>query len=167
MTGWNHDNANWNKKLCFSCGEIFSPKSGGHKFCSISCKRKHHRISGCESTEHQYKLINGNWEKFFKRLLCAKESRSRLSVEDCLDLLKKQDYKCALTGVELTCILEKGVIRKTNVSLDKINPKGEYLKENVQLVCAAVNKFRVDMEVNEFIEWCKKVSDYALQKQKR
>jgi hypothetical protein len=80
-------------------------------------------------------------------------------------LLEEQGYKCALTGVELTCILEKGTVCKTNASIDRIDPKGPYTKDNVQLVCAAINKLRVDMSVDDFINWCKKVSDHALRKQ--
>ena len=70
--------------------------------------------------------------------------------------------KCALTGVELTCKLEKGVKCKTNASIDRIDPKGPYIKSNVHLVCAAVNKFRIDLPLDEFIDWCRKVANHAV-----
>lgn len=111
-------------------------------------------------------MISGDWGKFIGRLLAAKTARSYLTKEACLELLRKQNYKCALTGVDLTCILEKGFVRKTNVSIDRIDPKSGYVIHNIQLVCAAVNKFRVDTPIDEFIDWCKKVNDYAVQKQK-
>lgn len=81
-----------------------------------------------------------------------------------MELLEKQHGKCALSGVELTCILSKGFVCKTNASIDRIDPKGPYVVGNVQLVCVALNKLRIDMSIDEFINWCKKVADYAIQK---
>ena len=152
-------------KPCAVCGAKFELRSGSHKFCSIPCKRKHAREVGAESTARQYALINGNWSKYLGRLLARSFGRSALSKEDCLTLLEKQNYRCALTGVELTCTLEKGVVRKTNVSIDRIDPKGPYVIYNVQLVCSAVNKFRIDTPLDEFINWCRKVAEHAVQKQ--
>lgn len=154
-------------KACAVCGTEFVLKSGSHKYCSIACKRKYAREEGAESTNRQYALINGHWDKFLGRLLARSFRRSTLTKQDCLDLLEQQNYCCALTGVQMTCVLEKGVVRKTNVSIDRIDPKGPYTKENVQLVCAAVNKFRIDTPLDEFIDWCRKVTEHAIQKQSR
>lgn len=151
-----------NPKACTECGAQFMPMSGTQKYCGVSCKRKSYRRNGPESTERQYALIDGNWSKYFGRLCVRSLRRSALSREDCLMLLHAQGHKCALTGVELTCKLEKGVVCKTNASIDRIDPKGPYTKENVQLVCAIVNKFRIDTPVNEFIDWCRKVADHAV-----
>jgi hypothetical protein len=79
-------------------------------------------------------------------------------------LLATQGGKCALSGVELTCTLQRGVVSKTNVSIDRIDPKGAYTLDNVQLVCAVLNKFRIDTPLDEFIDWCRKVADHALYK---
>ena len=87
-----------------------------------------------------------------------------MTKHDCVRILEKQNYKCALTGVDLTCLLIKGTITKTNASIDRIDPKGLYTEDNVQLVCAAINKLRIDMEVSEFIEWCEKVANHAVHK---
>jgi hypothetical protein len=127
------------------------------------CKRKVARdTGGAETTERQYELISGNWEKYFGRLCNKSFRRETLTKQDCIDILKEQNYRCALTGVEMTCNLVKGVIQKTNASIDRINPKGEYTKGNVQLVCATINKLRVDMDVEEFKSWCRKVTEHAV-----
>ena len=151
-------------RVCQTCKVSFPSKSGSHKFCSKACRRTHAQMFGCERTEAQYKLISGNWEKYFARLCTRAFRRDLLTKQDCLTLLEKQRYKCALTGVELTCLLEKGVVHKTNASIDRIDPKGPYTVENVQLVCAVLNKLRIDTPLDEFIEWCRKVADYAVQK---
>ncbi len=149
---------------CPVCSGVFLQAHHTHKYCSTSCKRKQYREHGSETTERQYELISGNWERYFGRLCTRSFRRELLSKHDCVDILKNQNYKCALTGIELTCLLQKGVVCKTNASIDRINAKGGYTKENVQLVCAAINKLRIDMDVNEFINWCGKVTTYAVYK---
>ena len=152
-------------KACRQCGKKFAPTNNYQKYCSVSCKRKvYQKPGGVESTEAQYKLISGNWEKYFNRLCQKSLGRGALSKQDCMELLEKQHGKCALSGVELTCILSKGFVCKTNASIDRIDPKGPYVVGNVQLVCVALNKLRIDMSIDEFINWCKKVADYAIQK---
>ena len=36
---------------------------------------------------------------------------------------------------------------------------GAYTADNIQLVCVAVNRLRVDMSTEEFINWCHLVSE--------
>jgi hypothetical protein len=151
---------NFKEKACAVCQTKFSPKSGVHKFCSESCKGKWKYITGVTTTESQYMTISGNWKRYFQRLCCRSHKRTTLSWEDCLVILQEQNYKCALSGIELTCKLEVGTKCLTNASLDRIEAGGPYIKENVQLVCTVLNGFRKDTDVNEFIWWCKKVSEY-------
>lgn len=142
------------------CQTEYKPRSGVHKFCSETCKGKWKYIIGTESTENQYKKISGNWKRYFQRLCNRSRNRQELSLEDCLELLEKQNKKCAISGVELTCTLEKGKRFKTNASLDRINAGGSYTKDNVQLVCSAVNSWRADTDLAEFIWWCKQVTQW-------
>jgi hypothetical protein len=82
-----------------------------------------------------------------------------------MELLEKQNYKCALSGEPLTCIAEMNTdkskfrrFHQTNVSVDRIRAGEPYTKDNVQLVCLAVNIGRSNFEINEYIDWCKKVA---------
>ena len=72
--------------------------------------------------------------------------------------LQKQDYKCAISGLDLTCTLEKGVKHWSNASVDRVNAGGSYTPDNIQLVCRAVNSWRSDMPLETFIEVCKAVA---------
>lgn len=147
---------------CRICNNLFT-KTGFHqKYCSTFCKRKGARATGCETTDRQYALISGSWERYFNRLCARSFKREGLTSEILISLLKEQGGKCKLSGVELTCILQKGVVSKTNASIDRIDPKGAYTVNNIQLVCSALNKFRIDTPLDEFIEWCRKVADYAI-----
>lgn len=152
-------------RICIVCDLEFAPTNGNQKYCSVLCKRTHYRKPGnSESTDAQYESISGNWDRYFARLCVKSFRRDHLSKHDCLELLKKQNGKCALSGVELTCLLVRGFICKTNASIDRIDPKGPYVIENVQLVCVALNKLRIDMSIEEFVSWCRRVSEHALRK---
>ena len=144
-------------KSCPNCSDSFLGILK-QRFCCESCKGEYKYKSKTTTTESQYKHISGNWERYFNRLLNRKY-RADLSIEDCLSLLEKQNYKCALSGVELTCILEVGVKYKTNASIDRIEAGGPYIKENIQLVCSVLNSWRADTNLSEYIWWCKKVTE--------
>lgn len=161
MPGWHHDNAKWTPKACKVCGAEFTPKSGAHKFCSEQCKGKWQYISGRLSTENQYANISGNWRRYVSRLLYyGGRKRDKLTAEILLAQLEKQDYKCALSGVPLTCELEKGTKCPTNASVDRIIAGGPYTADNIQIVCRALNHWRADTSVPDFVEWCRKVVQY-------
>lgn len=156
--GWHHEGV-FVEKACAVCETLFKPKSGVHKFCSPQCKGKSPYILGKNSTEIQYQSISGNWSKYFSRLVNQKD-RQALSSEMLLEVLEEQEGRCALSGAPLTCILKKGTVCKTNASIDQIIPSGGYTRDNIQLVCRALNSWRGDTNLDEFVDWCKKVADF-------
>jgi hypothetical protein len=161
MAGWNHGSANWKQKECLICKNLFTPKSGAHKFCSPVCKGKWKYVSGSVTTESQYESISGNWERYLSRLMYfGGRKRDKLSKEILLKKLVEQNYKCALSGISLTCLLEKGKKHPFNVSVDRIIPGGPYTEENIQLVCRALNSWRADTDLEVFILMCKSVANY-------
>lgn len=158
MAGWHHDNAKWAPKACAVCGAEFTPRSGVHKFCSIPCKGKWQYITGRNRTENQYITISGSWERYCVRLLYSGgRKRDKLTRDILIQKLQAQDFKCALSGTPLTCNLAKGVVSATNASVDRIVAGGPYTEDNIQMVCRALNNWRADTSVAEFVEWCRKV----------
>lgn len=143
------------KKTCVVCGEVFVPRSGVQKACTKDCSAKAVATSGRRSTANQYKEISGNWDRYLLRLL---RKRPQLSVDILKKVLKRQNGKCAISGVPLTCKLEVGTKCKTNASIDRIVAGKEYSIDNIQLVCAAVNSWRADTDLQDFIWWCKQVT---------
>ena len=144
---------------CLICEEDFVKRSGVHKYCSEKCKGKAKYIFGQETTETQYAKISGNWRQYFNRLK-NQHNRTELTVECLLTILEQQNYLCALSGVPLTCQLSKGNICKTNASIDRIQAGGPYTKDNIQLVCRALNSWRGDTDLTEFVWWCNQVSQF-------
>lgn len=157
MTGWNHY-GRFKEKPCKSCNKIFKPLSGNHLYCSEECGFEPSKIH--ERTEAQYKLISGNWSRYLSRLKYSAGRKRDISRDDLLQILEDQNYKCALSGVELTCILEKDRRVWTNASIDRIEAGGPYKKENIQLVCRGLNSWRSSIPIDEFIWWCQQVVDY-------
>lgn len=145
-------------KKCLVCDSEFKPRSGVHKFCSTTCKGKWKYITGSGSTENQYVVISGNWTRYVSRLMYyGGRKRDKLSRDIILRKLEEQNYKCTLSGANLTCTLEKGVKFPTNASIDRIEAGGPYTEENIQIVCRALNSWRADLSVEEFVEWCRLV----------
>ena len=112
----------------------------------------------------QYSRISGNWTKYFNRLKRVGK-RPNLATQDLLNILERQNYQCALSGIELTCLLKQGTKYKTNASIDRIQASGEYVKDNVQLVCVALNSWRGDTDLKEFIWFCKQVTQFQERKE--
>ena len=145
-------------KPCAVCQTLFVPNSGVHRYCSQNCKDKNNQQKGSMTAQKQYARISGDWNKYFNRLM--RKWRSGLTTMDLLSILEKQKGLCAISGVPLTCTLEIGKRFKTNASIDRIEAGGDYSPYNVQLVCSALNSWRADSDLNEFIWFCKQVTEY-------
>jgi hypothetical protein len=140
---------------CKTCGVTFRQKSRRHRYCSEICKAAQHR----QSTQEQYEKLSGNWRNYFTTLLAQPHRRAcGLTVEVLQRVFDRQQGLCALSGEPMTCLRKIGVKYKTNASIDRIEAKGSYAEDNIQLVCVAVNKFRIDMDIEEYINWCRKVA---------
>ena len=139
-------------RTCVTCGTPFKTEHPKYINCSKKC-------NGIYRVTARYERDNGNWQAYFKHLL-SKKKDSTLTVRQLLNMLERQNHRCALSGVEMTCIRKRGSTILTNVSIDRIKPGGAYNSRNVQLVCRAVNSFRSTLPIPEYLEWCRKVVAY-------
>lgn len=81
-----------------------------------------------------------------------------ISIEDIIELWVRQEGKCALTKLDMS--LEAGSRDFANdfgVSLDQIVPKAGYTKDNIQLVCRAVNQIKWNRSEDSFYFWIEKI----------
>lgn len=146
-------------KKCTRCSKPLQGKQ--IKWCSTKCKNEYRRaqlLTASERTAYSYRSVSNRWPAYFKKMLRLAE-RKAITPDDLMELLSKQQYRCALSGVPLTCKLERGELFLTNASLDRIDPKGGYVIENVQLVCSALNQWRGQISVEEFAAWCTSVAE--------
>jgi predicted nucleic acid-binding Zn ribbon protein len=121
-------------KDCIVCNTKFETNHPSYLTCSYKCNKINKVIK-------RYARTNNDWYAYFKHLLMRQQGR------------------CALSGEDLTCIHKRGKVIQTNASIDRINAGGEYNMANIQLVCRALNSFRGASQLNDFINWCKKVAD--------
>lgn len=153
-------------RSCRFCSTQFVAKNHHHFICdNKECKRIGHLLS-------TYKSVSGNWGRYLKSLCRKREDEKRskqFTVDELMQVLVKQDYKCALSGVELTCKMEmnpdfvgngKRHLWPTNVSIDRIDSTKGYTLDNVQLVCVVLNVAKSNLPQNDYIDWCKKVAEY-------
>ena len=144
---------------CCVCGnELLKYAGRGRPFvyCSDKCKR----VGQIRATN---KWISNNWERYFDTLCRLKNRKEQgLNSKILIEILERQNYKCALTGLELTCLRDPNKRYGTNASIDRIDSNLGYNIDNIHLVCADINIFKRDMTVDEFVDWCKRVVVYAL-----
>lgn len=83
------------------------------------------------------------------------KKKSRLNRRQLLGKLKEQEFKCALTGVELT---------PQKAWLDHIDPRslgGCDDIDNVQIVLACVNRAKHTMTQSQFVAMCHAVARHC------
>jgi hypothetical protein len=96
----------------------------------------------------------------------AKQLSFNITIEDIKQLYTKQKGLCALSGLTLTYNAlpkekqEEHIINYCNISVDRIDSTKGYEKDNIQLVCAIVNRMKTDMKDNTFIDFCKKIVEH-------
>ena len=113
------------------------------------------------SAKNRKRYSNPSLEKKFMMMLkTASEDKRKikfsLSLEDIKSIWDKQNGRCVYTGLPLT---PKGHQINT-VSLDRIDSNGEYELKNVQLVCVAINRMKLDHSENTFIQLCNIVTQH-------
>ena len=145
---------------CKHCNAEFDKKHLRHAYCTQDCKSAAETLRGGQPTERQYLRVSGNWMRYLQRL-CMPASRKGLTAEMLYSILEAQDFKCALTGLPLTCTLVKGMRTWTNVSIDRIIPGAPYTKDNIRLTCIRINTLRSTMSDEEFVQWCRLVVQHS------
>ncbi len=78
-----------------------------------------------------------------------------LTVDYLHELFINQDGKCALSGINLTLIRSR---EEGTASLDRINSDLGYQEGNVQWVHKTMNRMKMDINQDEFINFCKMVA---------
>jgi len=96
--------------------------------------------------------IPKNDEEYLLTLFSNKKLINKIGKKNILDLWKNQGGLCAITGIKMTCVKNNNIKYRcpTNMSIDKINPKLGYIKDNVQLTCLWANTGKLTMTTDEF-----------------
>lgn len=155
------------KLLCHKCGQYLPIEEFQHN--KHYDYRDHHEARCRKCKTKQMQEVRKSYddetrlEKTLRMRFYAARDRANkrglkfeLTTEFLKELWEKQDGKCAITKLPMTFINDEGRTY-TNVSIDQIEPNGGYTKENVQLVCMAVNQLKSDFTMNEVLTICKSI----------
>lgn len=77
-----------------------------------------------------------------------------ITMDDVWDLFIKQKEKCALTGKYIEF---NRIKHKNTASVDRIDSKKGYLKDNIQIVHKKINRFKMAFSEEELLEMCKDI----------
>lgn len=99
-----------------------------------------------------YEDVSGNLFGIYKRGAENRNLAFDISSKDMWDLFVFQKNKCKISGVLLT------LNKPRTASLDRIDSKKGYLKNNIQWVHKTINTMKWNLNHKEFIEWCKIVA---------
>ena len=91
-----------------------------------------------------------------------KKLEFNLNLHFLITMYKNQNGKCAISGIPLTRNTNKAITRinNYNISIDRIDSKKGYTKDNIHLVCSCINIMKLDHNINTFLELCKIITVY-------
>lgn len=155
--GKNNNNKRLFECRC-ECGNIINAISA-----KLMCGRK---VScGCKGKEDQLKRqwkgygeISGSlWTRIVNQAK-LRNIEIDVTIQDVWNLFLKQERKCKLTDLPLNFSSSYWATNGT-ASLDRINSKLGYTKDNIQWVHKDVNQMKMDLNEQYFLEMCVKISD--------
>ena len=148
--------------ICKKCGAPFPTTRSEQQFCSEICRGQSNR-----STDEQYAKIDGNLNLYLNRLLYKHNNipgklLKNLTRDLLLEIWNKQEGRCAISNMPMTCRAKKGEKFPYNASIDCIIPisrGGSYDAGNIHLVCTALNALMRDFPKEDFIKLCQGVAE--------
>jgi hypothetical protein len=158
------------QKKCPSCKIIknaydFGPCTGRKdgiqyrcKKCALSTTRQQRN-----SIEGRITFIYNNAKRNLER--ATKTLEMTITKNDLIELYRKQDGYCALSGIKMEHTIhndEHSIDNKYNISLDRIHSDIGYVKDNIQLVCWIVNHMKSDIKPDLFIELITKIHNTSV-----
>lgn len=153
----------WNCKC--DCGNEYlvlgdQLRRGATSKCNL-CRYKSRRLNGKISSRLIHSL---KWGARCRGI----EFDEKVNRDFLITLIQKQDYKCALSGLQIsfansTYEQNHGM---TTASLDRIDSSKPYLVNNVQWVHKDINKMKMNIPQPDFIRLCKVVAKYNQRREK-
>jgi hypothetical protein len=155
-------------KLCNKCGL----KKDVREFNS-DCKNYDGLRSTCKNCSIECVYEYGStFDGFIKMLYndLKQNAKNRnikveITIDDIKRLYEKQTGLCALSMFRMTYNKQPNdslthINNKLNISVDRIDSSKNYIINNIQLVCAIVNIIKYNLNTDEFIDICKKISKH-------
>ena len=93
--------------------------------------------------------------KSLRRALYRRPTKNSVTLNQLMNIWRKQDGKCAVTGLVMTWA--KGTYLPTSISIDRIDSSIGYRLDNVRLICYAINAFKGVWSDDHMIEMARAI----------
>ncbi len=159
-----------NQLICAKCliylsEDSFDINKNGRWFRNF----KDRRCKSCKKKQYEKRRVESRGsgiERLVVERYCSIRERAKkngwivdFDKDYLLELWEKQNHLCALTKIEMTALLFNGRT-PTNMSVDRIDSTKGYTKDNIQLVCMAVNQMKSDLTYSELLFFCKNIVEH-------
>lgn len=134
-----------------SCG-----KEGS--FYSSTLRKGHSSSCGC-GWRTKFEEISGEYLSRVERNARIRNLVFSVSPQELWDKFVAQGKRCALSGAVITFSPNPKTHSQT-ASLDRIDSKKDYTKDNIQWVHKTVNRLKMAFPESEFLEWVGKISNH-------
>lgn len=150
---WNKNDDEFIKENYVKIGAPYCAKVLNKTLNSI-----YHRANVLKLKKNSKKLnhpfISG---KIWSNLVANSKNRNlklKITPDDIYEKYIQQNKKCALSGLDISLTFDA----KTNtVSVDRIDSKKHYTKDNIQIVHKIINQCKMNLSDNDFYKFCKSV----------
>jgi|TARA_R100001480_G_C4647491_1_gene170331 hypothetical protein len=140
------------KKTCVTCQrELLQEEYTGKRNVCRRCTSFQRNAARNHSPESYLAVV------FSKLKNARKDMEWELDMDNIKNIWRKQNGKCALSGVFMTWHGGEGK-QDFNVSIDRKDPNKGYIIGNVQLVTQRVNTMKHTLGESEFYWWCKNIT---------
>lgn len=134
-----------------------SGKSLGCKSCQKMSKYPETRISRAYHYKGLRKAFLSRIDWGITHRSSYKIIKNLVTIEQLYQKLVEQDFKCALTRIELNVIDLNPI--DSNASIDRIDSEGDYEFDNIQWVLKEVNIMKNSFSQEFFIDMCRKIAN--------
>lgn len=137
------------------CGTIKKIRNDG-------LKNGHTKSCGCYNYNKLKKGLEDISGTFYFRVMRNAKNRNivfDITIKDVLEVWLKQNKKCAYTNLELYIASNKKNRSNQTASLDRIDSNIGYVKGNIQFVHKKVNMMKGQLSDEEFLFFCREISD--------
>ena len=105
------------------------------------------------------KGISISWFNKFDKNAKKRKIEFDISIEDVLKVYLDQGKVCSLSGIPIGWTM---MGKSHNISIDRIDSNKGYYIDNIQLVYPKINMMKFTYSQDEFIDLCKRVSNYTM-----
>lgn len=144
--------------------DAYTLTMGKSKSC-IHCFNRF-RFGAKNNSWKGYEEIPKSWFYRFEQYAIKKSNIFDITIEFVWSLYIKQNKQCALTGLPIDFENASGAGNRwrgliCTASIDRIDSKKGYTKDNIQLVHKDINIMKNQYEQDHFIEMCKAVANHS------